>query len=242
MPEMRLVAAPLICVVGLAAPALAAAQDAAVGVNGYLTLGNGYWSHGLSQNDGFSLQLGVDYQHSSGFFTGGWAANVDYAVEYSQEQPRDVVADVYAGYHARAKDWSWTAVVGRYFYPGTAIRYDYDEVGATVGFRDRVYYTASYSPSFYAQGRSALNQELSLALPLRGDIELGATLGQFTIHDTNVDYTHWNVGVSKLIRRVVVDLRYYESGMDRTTWLGDPTANQYVISVSYALHGRRTRI
>lgn len=240
---MRLTAAPwLLCAVGLAASAPAAAQDAAAGVNGYLTLGNAYWSHGLSQNDGLSVQLGVDYQHTSGFFAGGWAANVDYEVEYSREQPRETVVDAYAGYHARAEQWSWTVVLGRYFYPGTAIPYDYDELGATVGFRDRVYYTAAYSPSFYAQDRSALNQELSLALPLRGDVEIGATLGRFALRGTDVEYTHWNVGVSKVVRRVVVDLRYYESGYDWTTWLGDPNANQYVISVSYALHGRRTRI
>jgi uncharacterized protein (TIGR02001 family) len=240
---MRLVRVPwLLCALGLAASATAEAQDAAVGVNGYLTLGNGYWSHGLSQNDGLSVQLGVDYQHSSGFFAGGWAANVDYAIEYSQEQPRDVVVDAYAGYHARSEDWSWTVVLGRYFYPGTAIPYDYGEVGGTVGFRDRVFYTASYSPRFYAQGHAALNQELSLALPLRGDLELGATLGRFALADTDVDYTHWNIGMSKVVRRVVVDLRYYASGYDRASWLGDPNANQYVISVSYALHGKRTRI
>ncbi|HET7132164.1 MAG TPA: TorF family putative porin [Gammaproteobacteria bacterium] len=232
----------LCCAVGLAASATAAAQDAAVGVNGYLTLGNGYWSRGLSQNDGLSLQLGVDYQHSSGFFAGGWAANVDYTIEYSAEQPRDVVINAYAGYHAKSEDWSWTVVLGRYLYPGTAITYDYDELGATVGFRDRVFYTASYSPSFYAQSHAALNQELSFALPLRGDLELGATLGRFALAGSSVDYTHWNVGVSKVVRRVVVDLRYYESGYDWISWLGDPNANQYVLSVSYALHGKRTKI
>src|SRR5262245_28736764 len=118
---MRLVRAPwLLCAVGLAAAATAEAQDASAGVNGYLTLGNGYWSRGLSQNDGLSVQLGVDYQHSSGFFGGAWAANVDYAIEYSQEQPRDIVADAYVGYHARSVNWSWTVVLGRYLYPDTA--------------------------------------------------------------------------------------------------------------------------
>ena len=240
---MRLSRAPwLLCAAGLMASAAAGAQDTAVGVNGYLTLGNGYWSRGLSQNDGFSVQLGVDYQHPSGFFAGGWAANVDYAIEYSHEQPRDLVVDAYAGYHARREDWSWTVVLGRYLYPGTAIPYDYDELGATVGFHDRVFYTASYSPRFYAQGHPALNQELSVALPLRGDLELGATLGRFALAESDIDYTHWNVGMSKVVRRVVVDLRYYRSGYDWISWLGDPNADQYVISVSYALHGKRTRI
>jgi uncharacterized protein (TIGR02001 family) len=241
MPLMRLVRSVL-CAALLGASATAGAQGASAGVNGYLTLGNGYWSHGLSQNDGLSVQLGVDYQHPTGLFAGAWAANVDYALEYSYEQPREIVADAYVGYHARAADWSWTAMLGRYVYPDTAVSYNYDELSATVGFRDRVFYTASYSPEFYAQDRSALNQELSLALPLRGDLELGVTLGRFAIEDTRVDFTHWNVGVSKVMKRVVVDVRYYESGYGGVGYLGDPSANQYVVSVSYALHGKRTRI
>jgi hypothetical protein len=79
-------------------------------------------------------------------------------------------------------------------------------------------------------------------LPLRGDLELGVTLGRFAVENTSVDFTHWNVGVSKVVKRVVVDLRYYESGYDGVGYLGDPDANQYVVSVSYALHGKRTRI
>jgi hypothetical protein len=87
-----------------------------------------------------------------------------------------------------------------------------------------------------------LNQELSLAVPLRGDFELGFTAGRFAVDGTRVDYSHWNVGVSKLVRRVAIDLRYYGTGLDRIGYLGDPTASHYVLSVSYALHGKRGRI
>ncbi len=220
----------LACIAGRAV-----AQDAAPGLNGYLSLGSGYWSHGLSYNDGLSLQAGVDYQHQSGWFVGAWAANVDFAIELSYEQPRTVEADIYGGYHGRGEDWSWTITLGRYLYPDTVISYDYDELSGTVGFRDRVFYTASYSDGYYGRERAALNQELSFTLPLRGDIEIGAAVGHFAISSTDVDYSHWNVGVSKLVWRMAVDLRYYDSGYDRVGWLGDPDANHYVLSVSYAL-------
>ena len=53
--------------------------------------------------------------------------------------------------------------------------------------------------------------------------------------------THWNLGVSKVVRRIVFDLRYYESTYDYPGLLGDPTS-QYVLSVSYALRGAKPRI
>jgi uncharacterized protein (TIGR02001 family) len=224
----------------LAAAGAAGAQDTASSLNGYVTLGNGYWNHGLSQNDGLSLQLGVDYQHHTGFIAGAWAANVDYALEFSYDRPREIEADVYVGYHDRYPVWSWTVMLGRYLYPGAAINYDYDELSATVGFRDRVFYTAAYSDAYYARPRSALNQELSVVLPLRGDLELGAALGRFTVANGGVDITHFNVGVSKLVGRVALDLRYYDGNHDRLSFLGDPDANHYVLSVSYALRSRRS--
>jgi uncharacterized protein (TIGR02001 family) len=232
----------LLAAVALGAVRVAAAQDASAGVNGYLTVASGYWSHGLSQADGPTLQLGVDYQHAGGFFAGAWAADVDYVADYAAADPRDSVVDVYAGYHRRTADWSWTGMVGRYVYPGTGAAYDYTEWSATVGYRDRLFYTASYSHDFYGWRRSSLNQEISFALPLRGDLELGGALGKFAVSDTSVDFTHWNLGLSKVVRRLVVDLRYYESGYAGAGYLGNPDADHYVLSLSYGLRGRRTKI
>jgi hypothetical protein len=57
-----------VAVVVLACAGAAHAQGSMSGVSGYLTLSSGYWRHGVSHTDGASLQLGVDYQHYSGFF------------------------------------------------------------------------------------------------------------------------------------------------------------------------------
>ena len=224
-----------------AASGAAAAQDGAPSLNGYVTLANGYWNRGLSQNDGLSLQLGVDYQQKRGWFVGAWAANVDYAADAAWAKPREIESEVYGGYHRRSEDWSWTLMLGRYYYPNTSVSYDWNEFSATVGFRDRVYYTAAYTDQFYGLWRSALNQELSFALPLRGDFEIGGALGHFELASTGVDYTHWNFGVSKVVHRLAIDLRYYESGYDYVGLFGDPSS-QYVLSVSYAVRGGKPRI
>jgi uncharacterized protein (TIGR02001 family) len=157
------------------------AQNVAPNLNGYVTLASAYWKRGLAQNDGASARLGVDFEHHTGFYVGAWAENVDFAYEYSQEQPRDLEADIYAGYRRRREQWSWNVGLGQYLYPGTAIDYDYRELSATVGFRDRVFYSASYSDSYYAGPHAGLNQQVSIAFPLRGDFEVGAALGKFEI-------------------------------------------------------------
>ena len=233
---MGRVGVALVVVVALCAPALARAQES--NVSGYLTLGSGYWKHGVAHSDGPSLQLGIDYQHHTGFFAYARAQNVDYP-ENQPYETRDVEASAYVGYHDRNESWSWTASYGRYVYPDAA-SYNYDEISATVGFRDRVFYTASYNDEFYVRSSSALNQEISVVFPLRGDIEVGGAVGLFDVTG-GPRITHWNVGASKLIGALALDLRYYDGNYEWRNYLGDPYADQYVLSVSYALRGKRPR-
>jgi uncharacterized protein (TIGR02001 family) len=215
----------------------ACAQDPVSELNGYVTLSSGYWRHGLAHSDGATLQLGVDYQHYNGFFAYARAMNVDYPQHYGV-QSRDVEASAYVGYHARQGRWSWTTSLGRYLYPGTN-GYDYGEISASVGFRDRVFYTASYSDEYYSGGGSALNQEVSVSIPLPGNAEVGGAVGYFAVSNGGAQIPHWNVGVSKLIGSMALDLRYYDADYARRNYLGDPAADRFVLSASYALRRKR---
>jgi len=221
----------------LAAAGPACAQDPVSAVSGYVTLASGYWKHGLAQSDGTSLQLGVDYQHYTGFFTYVRATNVAYPQDYPG-QTRDIEASAYVGYHDRRETWSWTASLGRYVYPDAG-SYDYDELSLGIGFRDRVFYSVSYNDEYYVRSSSALNQEVSVVFPLRGDLEVGAALGYFKVADAGPAITHWNVGVSKLLGRMALDVRYYDGNYEWRNYLGDPYADHYVLSLSYALRGNR---
>ena len=227
-------------VVVSACAADAAAQNPLPSLKGYVTLASAYWDHGFAQNDGATLEVGIDYERPSGFFVGARAANVDYAIDFSHTRPRDLEVEAYAGYHRRLANWSWTATLGRYAYPGSAVDYDYNQIGGSVGVRDRFFYTASYTNDFYGLERSALNQEVSFVQPLHGDVEIGAALGHFRVRSTNVSFTHWNVGASKVLRRFVLDLRYYDSAYRSLSYLGDPS-DAVVLSISYALSLRRDR-
>jgi uncharacterized protein (TIGR02001 family) len=224
------------------AASAAFAQQSTPNLNGYVTLATGYWKRGLAQNQGPSAQAGIDFEHRNGFYAGGWVANVDFAREYNWDQPRHLEADIYTGYHKRQQQWSWNVGLGHYLYPGTAVNYDYNELSATFGIRDRFFYTAAYTGSYYGLWRSALNQEVSLAFPLRGNVEIGAAVGKFRVGGDALDVTYWNVGASKLLRRLAIDVRYYDGNYPSVSYFGDPDANHLVLSVSYALGNRRPRI
>ena len=219
-------------IVALVSTGAASAQAPESELNGYVTLSSGYWRHGLSQSDGATLQLGIDYQHYTGFFAYARAMNVEYPQNYPG-QTRDIETSAYVGYHDRGDRWSWTVSVGRYMYPD-ASDYDYGEWSGSVGFRERVFYSASYNDEYYARGTSALNQEISFAFPLPANFEIGGAVGYFDISQ-GASITHWNVGASKLVGRMAIDLRYYDGNYEYRNYLGDPSADNYVLSVSSAL-------
>jgi uncharacterized protein (TIGR02001 family) len=179
------------------------------------------------------MQLGIDYQHYSGFFAYARTMNVDYPQNYAG-QSRDLETSAYVGYHHRRGRWSWTTSLGRYLYPDTD-GYDYGELSASVGFRDRVFYTASYNDDYYAGGGSALSQELSVSFPLPRNVEVGGAIGYFDMSSGAAEIEHWNLGVSKLIGVIALDLRYYDGDYSWRNYLGNPNAQRYVLSASYAL-------
>jgi uncharacterized protein (TIGR02001 family) len=229
-------------IAGLATATAAAsssfAQERAPGMTAYVTVANDYRQRGLSQLDsGVSFQFGADYEHASGFFAGGLAANVEYVVETGLPEQRDYFVDYYAGYAWGRREWRFNVALGRYVYPDASVDYDYNELTFSTTFKKRFSYAAGYTDRFYSRPYSAWYHEIGFAQPLRFDLELSAALGQFNA-DVPVyaaEYTHWNVGLSKVIRRVALDLRFFESTEDSASILGNPADDAWVLSVSYGV-------
>jgi uncharacterized protein (TIGR02001 family) len=220
---------------------VATAQVGAPNFSGYVTLANDYRHRGQSQADGEgSLQLGIDYRHDSGWFAGAWAANVEYATERSWARPRQTEVDYYVGFDRRQADWSWTVTLSRYAYPDVSFDYDYSEIAGSMSYRDRVFFAATYTDDLLALGRSASTQEVGLVFPVDWNIEVGATLGRLASSAApGGGYTYWNVGASKIIRRVALDLRFHDSSQGLYTYLGNPNGDQWVLSLSYAIQPKR---
>lgn len=213
------------------------AQDSAPGISAYVTVANDYLQRGLSQLDsGVSWQLGLDYEHTSGFFAGGLAANVGYVVEQTLPEERNYLVDYYAGYTWGRRDWRFNVALGRYAYPDASVDYDYNEITFSTTFRKRFSYAAGYTDRFYSRPYTAWYHELGFAQPLRFDLELSVAVGYFNAEiPAYENYTHWNVGLSRVVRRVAFDLRFFETSADTVSFLGDPAGDAWVLSVSYGL-------
>jgi uncharacterized protein (TIGR02001 family) len=228
----------LVAMIAVGSGSSAFAQSRATNLDAYLTLSNDYRSRGLSQlESGVSWQIGADYEHASGFFAGGLVANVEYATEWSLENPREYVVDYYAGYAWGRRGWKWNVALGRYLYPDVDVDYDYSELRFGAAFMDRFFYNATYTDRLYSLPYAAWHHELGVVQPLPWNLEFSAAVGRNDISN-GLDYTHWNVGLSKVLRRVGVDLRFYESNAGYVSHLGSPEGNRWVLSVSCGFPAR----
>lgn len=217
--------------------ASASAQPPPAALRGYFTATSDYVDRGLSQSDSHgSLQLGIDYQHATGFFAGAWASTLDYAAGGTGSRSRDLGIDYYAGYGRRRGDWSWTAALTRYTYPGATYDYDYNELAASFSYRRRYSYSVAVSEDLLSFDRRSIDHEANLNWPLPWNVELSAAAGKFRAEGIpSSGYTYWNVGASKILRRFVVDLRYYDTGPTSLTYLGTPARHEWVLSMSYGI-------
>jgi len=214
---------------------VAFAQSRAPNLYVSLTLANDYRNWGLSAlESGTSWQIGADYEHASGFFAGVLIANVDYALKPPYGNPREQVVDYYAGYSFGRRKWKFNVALGAYEYPDMSIDYGYREWSFGARLMNRMFYTASYTEDLYSSAYSAWHHELGMAQPLPWDLELSAALGQVrTDLVAYGEYTHWNIGISKVLKRAGLDLRFHEASLDQVSYLGNPGGDHWVLSVSY---------
>jgi uncharacterized protein (TIGR02001 family) len=240
MPTRAPIIFGFVLAVALAGPARAQRPESAV--HAAATLMSDYKHLGLSHSDSRpAVKLAVDYDHRSGFFAGGYLVNVEYAAEYGSATPRDYEVDAYVGYQWRGARWTANAIVSRYIYPGIDFRYDYTRSAVNLAFKDRYFFGAAYSENFYSINRSAYDYFAGAAIPLRHGLEIGINIGRFQSSELrNASYTFWDVGVSRLFPRFVLDLRYHDNTYDRTTRLGDGRGDHWVFSASYAIATRRS--
>lgn len=204
-------------------------------VNGGLT--TDYVFRGVSQSDeGPAAFVGADLAYKW-FYAGVWASSVD---DFTSDGGVEI--DVYAGIK---KSWNGVDLdigILYYGYPNNDadVTLDYMEIkGAVSGkvWRDITLTGAVfYSPDYYAETGETWTFEGKAAVPLpfyglTASGALGYIEGE---EDAFVDYTYWNVGLSKTFREhFTVDVRYWGTDIDTGAPTDDLADDRIVGTISF---------
>jgi uncharacterized protein (TIGR02001 family) len=175
-----------------------------------------YVQQGLSQTRGEpALQGGLRAQLDEHWTVGTWASAID---RYAGPGA-NLEIDLYAARAWRlTPDWVGTVTATHYFYPKDSryVRYDYDEVAASIGYRSTVFGTVAWSPDYVekshygvASDKSALSYELSANQPLLGGWSGNMGVGYRDLGDL-FDEAYWygHAGLMYSAQRLAVHLTY----------------------------------
>lgn len=217
-----------------------AAETSPHTVTGNLNFVTDYRFRGISQTfEDPAIQGGFDYAHSSGFYLGTWASNV----EEAELSGSNMEWDVYGGYTFNVGPVAVNVGGLYYWYPGKDERYyDFDGdgvgdsgfdpntfevyVGATWKWLNVKYsHTTTKLFGFSdSEGSGYLEANATFALPM--DITLGLHVAkQFVAGDiapgvAHDDYMDWKIGITKPILGFNVGLAYVDTDIEanNVTW------------------------
>lgn len=203
-----------------------------------LLLASDYRHNGLSQTDSdTAARVSLDYSRAAGWFAGGYLANVEYAAEKNFREPRDLEVNVYGGYEWRRADWATNVQLSRYVYPGASVDYDYNEASANFAFRDRWFLELGTSDDYLGVFGTSYRYRAGFALPIAASLELGVNGGEFRATEVfNTRYGFWDAGLSRIVGRFALDLRYHDNSYYGWSIYGSTGEDdRWVLSATFAL-------
>jgi uncharacterized protein (TIGR02001 family) len=175
-----------------------------------------YVFRGISQtNRDPAVQGGFDYAFGdSGFYTGIWGSNVDFA---DPDGP-DVEVDFYAGWnHDFSDKWNGDISVIRYTYYGERDVYgsvDYTEVIGKLAWNQMLTFTVGYANDYANYGFSSLYWGLDGSWDLGNKFTFSAGAGHTDFGDNNGSYNDWTLGISRQCGPVEIGLNYFDTNID----------------------------
>ena len=240
---MKKLTRALVLVGLVGAPTLAMAEEPASPhtLTGNITLTSDYVFRGISQTQGGpAIQGGFDYAHSSGFYVGTWASNVEW-VSTGYKDNNSMEIDFYGGFKGAAGDFGYDVGVITYYYPGDQVTGANDPdttelyLGASWKFLS-MKYSYAVSDRFVGWGTTVGNEDTqgSYYIELNGNYGFGSgwgVLGHVGYQDVKdndpASYTDWKIGVTKDVGFGVFTLAYSDTDADETayTWTDTGGAN-----------------
>ena len=242
-----------LAVVGVSAGLMAASAPAMAGseaesdwsFEANIALTNDYVYRGFTQtNEDFAVQGGFDLSHSSGFYAGVWASNVEFLDEFGGNSS-SIEVDLYGGFAGDFGNSIFSYDIGfiYYAYPGSpdGSHYEFWEFGGSLG-ADLGFGSVSvgvwFSPNFFGDIGDALYIPIGIEIPIPiGNSEnFGLTfsgeIGFNEYLDIDDNYINWNLGVTASITDWFdVDLRYHDTDVSNCRNVCDA---RFVVTVSRA--------
>ena len=211
-------------------------------LSGNLKLGSDYMFRGISQTFGDpQLQGDVTVSHESGLYAGLWSSNTDVAPGASAE------FDPFIGFAGDIGESGFAYDVGfwYYAYPGSDDDLDYWEVygiltytagDLTVG--GNVWYADNYFGEDFFPDVGAIAYEATASYALPQDFSVSGMLGRQTFDDVpglpGQDFTYWDIGVSKTIQAVTLDLRWFDADGVQPDLAAPGDVGAVVVSAAFA--------
>jgi uncharacterized protein (TIGR02001 family) len=196
----------------------AVALELGAGFEGSANVGvvSNYMWRGMSQTrNGAALQGGLDLSHSSGFYAGYWASNVNFdLVDHA-----DTEQDFYAGYGFSVGDFAFDLKRVEYHY-ASADELDFGETHAHVSAYGVTLGLDYSSDTPVAESDSAVHYYGSYSHSLPQDVTFTGTIGQYDYKDAgwvggaDSKYSYYNLAVNKEMWGVNFGAAYTDSNVD----------------------------
>lgn len=194
-----------------------------------------YLFRGLSQtNRKPAVQAGVEFDHASGWYLGGWGSNVSWlsdAASSATPISSGVELDLYGGYRGSlGGDWNYDLGAYRYQYPGSY------PTGFTLPNTSEIYaalvwkslslkYSYALTNLFgYVDSEHSDYLDLSWNQPLAPDWQLNAHVGHQQVENVpGASCSDWKLGVTRSVGSAwSVALAYYDTNARRSFYTNAP--------------------
>ena len=211
----------------------APAEDSGFSFSANVGLFSDYIWRGQSQTQRQpALQGGFDVEHSSGFYAGVWASNVEWTTDSGAMSDNSLEIDGYAGYAFDVGGVGLDVGVLQYWYPGDQVAgqpdTDATEVYAGISYDFGLfsagytgYYTISDEAWAVANADGTMYHDFSVEAAI-GDtpITVSAHYGIFDF-DTGTDWNDWKVNVDYALNDVYSVGAFYTDTDEQDIMVGN---------------------